>query len=167
MLNLSFKAKRKIAQGVGVNNPANNNIYEVNAINVLNMYGDFVTGSPESTLAVMGNSAPGNNVRQALESSARRLGFTGPIAWINTTGAEMPLGTSDTFTIIEGIDPIALVALDSKTCELLASAYRCQVPTDTLTRVFGRKTAAFRNFAKMLESEDSKQRAWAILKKLT
>lgn len=195
-------------------NPANSNIYEANARNVLEAYAAFVEGTPESLLLAVCDGAPSASACEALASSAERLGFRRSIAWlrlsdkasgasaaaapeleaapasaIDPASAPEPapaadpesaaaadhesapepapaLGADDVFAIVEGIDPIALVALDAASCRMLADAYRCDVPQDAHCRIFGRDAAAFRDFTAMLTDEDAKQRAWAILKRL-
>lgn len=150
-------------------NPANSNIYEANARNVLEAYAAFVEGTPESLLLAVCDDAPSASACEALASSAERLGFRRSIAWLSLrpgTADAPALSTDDVFTIVEGIDPIALVALDAASCRMLADAYRCDVPQDAHCRIFGRDAAAFRDFTAMLTDEDAKQRAWAILKRL-
>lgn len=187
-------------------NPANSNIYEANARNVLEAYAAFVEGTPESLLLAVCEGTPSASTCEALASSAERLGFRRSIAWlrlsdkasgasaaaapeleaaaasaIDPASAPEPapaadhesapepapaLGADDVFAIVEGIDPIALVALDAASCRMLADAYRCDVPQDAHCRIFGRDAAAFRDFTAMLTDEDAKQRAWAILKRL-
>lgn len=146
-------------------NPANSNIYEANAWGVLEAFDGYVEGAPEDALLAVAAEAQPNEVRAAVASSAERLGFGG-IAWVNLNGGDMPLGAKELMSVVEGLDPLALVALDAPSVALLAEAYRCDVPADACTRVFGRPAAAFADFAKMLGSDDRKQRAWALLKKL-
>lgn len=71
------------------------------------------------------------------------------------------------FEIIEGIDPIVLVAADSQAARALSDAYHVEVTPLVRSRVFGRTTVAFRSFESMLESPSEKQQAWALLKQLS
>lgn len=146
-------------------NPANSNIYEVNALGVLDAYAGYVEGDPEDTLLVMADDAQSNEVRAAVASSAKRLGFAG-ICWVNLNGNDVPLGAKELMAVVEGVDPLALIVLDEASARLVAQAYRCELAPDSFTHVFGRPTAAFADFAAMLSDEDAKQRAWATLKKL-
>lgn len=150
-------------------NPANSNIYEANARSVLEAYAGFVEGAPESLLLAVSGAMPTDDAREALASSAERLGFRRSIAWLRLRpeSSDAPtLGADDLFAIVEGLDPIALVALDAPSCRLLADAYRCDVPQDAPCRIFGRNAAAFHSFESMLGSNELKQKAWSILKRL-
>ncbi len=156
----------RFPQGVGVKNPANSNIYEVNARSVLDAYAGYVEGDPEDLLLVLASTAVSNETQSALTRTAERLGYGNAVAWLNIAGDDMPLGARELFTVVEGLDPLALVALDDHSVALLAEAYRCPVATDSLNRVFGRPLVAFSHFATLLESDERKQRAWALLKHL-
>ena len=48
----------------------------------------------------------------------------------------------------------------------LGAAYRQEVPLDGACRLFGRDAVAFKSFEHMLDDAQSKQAAWALLKKL-
>ena len=149
-------------------NPANSNIYEANALSVLEAYAGFVEATPEAMLLIVGEEAPSPAARDALTSSADRLGFKRSIAWLHLReAADAPtLGANDLFTITEGLDQVALIALDAASCTLFKEAYRCDVPLDTRTRIFGRTAATFQDFNAMLQEERTKQKAWSILKHL-
>ncbi len=159
-------------QGVGVKNPANSNIYEVNARNVLEAYAEFLDGTPDSLLVVVSEQVPNSEMQDAINNSAKRLGFKQDIAWLQlyakneAANNNLSLGAKDLMSIIEGIDPIALIVLDSASVGLLSEAYRCKIPKNAHCRVFGRNAVTLCNFADMLKDDDLKQRAWALLKKL-
>ncbi len=69
-------------------------------------------------------------------------------------------------TIVEGLDPVALVVADAAAAALLAEAYRQPVFCDHPNRLSARSVAAFSNFAALLETPEGKQRAWSLLKEL-
>lgn len=75
------------------------------------------------------------------------------------------LGAADIFQLVEGIDPIIVIAADEEAASALSGAYRQAVPLDSHLRLFGRHCVAFRSFERMLETERGKQLAWALLKK--
>ena len=79
---------------------------------------------------------------------------------------DIPLGDVDLFTLVEGIDPLAVVATDAAAAARLARAYRQSVPADEACRIFCRNAVAFRDLESMLETPEGKQRAWALFKKL-
>ena len=70
------------------------------------------------------------------------------------------------FVLLEGLDPLCLVAADGKTAALLGQAYRCSVPTGDACRLFGRTAVSFIDFESLLQTPQDKQIAWALLKKL-
>lgn len=70
------------------------------------------------------------------------------------------------FRIVEGIDPLCVVATDAAATSILSSAYRQQVPLEAHCRLLGRDAIAFELFEDMMREPASKQKAWALLKKL-
>ncbi|WP_172135775.1 hypothetical protein, partial [Adlercreutzia sp. ZJ473] len=76
------------------------------------------------------------------------------------------LGARDLLSVVEGLDPLAIVAADAEAAALLGRAYRCELALDAATRVMGRTVVAFRRFEDLLETPDEKQKAWALLKKM-
>ncbi len=70
------------------------------------------------------------------------------------------------FLLLEGLDPLCLIATDEQAAQTLAQAYRCEVPPEQACRVFGRPCVAFQSFSSMLNNPQDKQIAWALLKRL-
>ena len=85
---------------------------------------------------------------------------------IYEANGSLPLGDVDLFTLVEGIDPLAIVATDAAAAARLARAYRQNIPVDEACRIFCRNGVAFRDLEGMLETPEGKQRAWALFKKL-
>ena len=79
---------------------------------------------------------------------------------------EGKLGAEDVRTIVEGLDPVALVACDAFAAETLSAAYRTPVTLDADNRLMGRTAVIFQDFEGMMNTPADKQRAWALLKKL-
>ncbi len=77
-----------------------------------------------------------------------------------------PLTELQLRTIVEGLDPVALVVADAAAAALLAEAYRRPLFCDHPNRLSARSVAAFSNFAALLETPEGKQRAWSLLKEL-
>ncbi len=61
---------------------------------------------------------------------------------------------------------VALVATDAFAAELLSAAYRTPVTLDAPNRLLGRTAVIFEDFEGLLTSDNGKQCAWALLKKL-
>ncbi len=142
-------------------------MFEVTGESVLMLYGTQVTGEPTSALAVVSETPLGDAARTALEKSAASLEFgAAPLAFITVEGPAGTLGAEDVRTIVEGLDPVALVAADAFAAEVLSAAYRTPVTLDAENRLLGRTAVIFEDFEGLLTSDNGKQRAWALLKKL-
>lgn len=142
-------------------------MFEVTGESVLVLYGSHVTGTPASTLLVLSETPLGDAARTALEKSAASLEFgVAPLAVVTAETAEGKLGAEDVRTIVEGLDPVALVATDAFAAELLSAAYRAPVTLDAPNRLLGRTAVIFEDLEDLMKTPADKQRAWALLKKL-
>ena len=151
-----------------MNKSANSNIYEVTARDTLELYGYFVEGDGgQSVLVVSGGPTPlSPRARVALNSSMERLGYgveACAFALIALPN-DAQLGANDIFTLIEGLDPLLVVASDASAGRALAQAYRAKLNLDETTRLLGRPALVFASFEAMLDSESERQRAWALMK---
>ena len=116
---------------------------------------------------VVSETPLGAPARAALEKSAASLEFgSAPLAVVVAETEEGKLGAEDARTIVEGLDPVALVATDAFAAELLSAAYRTPVTLDAPNRLLGRTAVIFEYFEGLLTSDNGKQCAWALLKKL-
>lgn len=147
---------------------ANGNIYEFNAAGVLALYESFIEGDVNDLLAVVATRPVAEAARSALEASADKLGFgRDRIAWITLGRDDDPgLGPSDLDTLIEGIDPLAIVAVDGGAASALSQAMSTTLVLDAANRARCRTVVAFNDFAAMLNDADAKQKAWHLLKQL-
>lgn len=154
---------------------ANSNMYEASLEETWERFGLCLDGSFECPVCVVSSKTLPENARAALMSSARALGYgNGACTFLTVDrragneGAEGPaaLSESDLFAAIEGLDPLALVIADRAAADLCSHAYRCGVPSPDTSRLLGRDTAVFDDFAAMLETPREKQRAWRLLKRL-
>lgn len=142
-------------------------MFEVTGESVLTLYGANVTGTPTSTLLVISQAALSETALSALEKSATSLEFgAAPLAVLTVEGSEGSVGAEDVRTIVEGLDPVALVVADAFAAELLSAAYRIPVTLDAPNRLLGRTAVIFEDFEALMETADDKQHAWALLKKL-
>ena len=118
----------------------------------------------EGVLAVYGSLLEGTGNETVLAASTEALGYGRDcLALVATEGV---LGSNDLLTIVEGLDPLCLVATDAEASALLAQAYRHDVEPDAACRLMGRSVVAFRDLAALMNTPEDKQRAWALLKKL-
>ncbi|WP_257482895.1 hypothetical protein [Adlercreutzia mucosicola] len=143
------------------------NMFEVTGESVLTLYGANVTGTPLSTLLVVSETPVGETALEALEKSAASLDFgSAPVAFLVAEGPDGKLGAEDVRTIVEGLDPVALVATDAFAAELLSAAYRAPLTLDAPNRLLGRTALIFEDFEALMETPETKQKAWALLKQL-
>lgn len=143
------------------------NMFEVTGESVLALYSSHVTGAAASTLLVLSETALSEAAFEALKKSAASLEFgTAPLACAVVKADEGKLGAEDVRTIVEGLDPVALVATDAGAAEALSAAYRTPVTLDADNRLLGRTAVIFQDFEGMMGTSADKQRAWALLKKL-
>lgn len=153
---------------------AKSNMYEVNAASTLAVYCDFVQGTGREVALAISLRTLSPAARNALVKSLAALGYgREACAWVSLSSesdeenvTEPQLGAYDLMSIVEGLDPLAIVTADERSCALLGHAYRHDPPSDSSTRIMGRPCVCFRDLEAMLKSEDGKQRAWALLKKL-
>ena len=152
--------------GIDVKESTRSNIYEANGSLVWDLYADYVSGSRTTLACAIGSRKASEAAQHALESSMAALGYGGALAFVTLAVDDIPLGDVDLFTLVEGIDPLAIVATDAAAAARLARAYRQNVPVDEACRIFCRNAVAFRDLENMLETPEGKQRAWALFKKL-
>lgn len=172
-------------QGIGVNNSVNSNIYAFDAARVLEKYSDFAQGDANRVVVVVSERALNSAAVDAIRKSVDKIGFgADACAWLNLVSersridaeGDGPSGqdvvgrgcltSDDVYDFIEGIDPICVVVADASSAKAVAQSYGEEVDCDAVNRVNGRTVVAFRNFEGMLDDEDSKQRAWRLLKRL-
>ena len=177
--------------GVGVNFSAKSNMYSVARDTVLDRYARHVElagGSADAftpLFCVVSKAPLGENAKKALASSAQALGYgaQGCFFVVITPNDCDSLDPKQLFSLIEGIDPLALVAADKDAVRALEQAYRVaqeaiyrgqdakelhrfQLSPNAYTRILGRDAVTFSSFEAMLAKPDLKQKAWALLKKL-
>lgn len=146
---------------------AKGNIYEFNAELALERFGAFVDGDANDVLVAISSHTLGATAQNALEASAEQLGFGRDAwAWVVLDTGTSRLEASNLRMLVEGLDPIALVACDGSAASTLSEAYSTQMKMDSTNRIACRTVAAFNNFESMLTSNEAKQKAWRVLKEL-
>lgn len=172
-------------QGIGVNNSVNSNIYAFDAARVLEKYSGFAEGDANRVIVVVSERALNSTAVDAIRKSVDKIGFgADACAWLSLVGEDAEIGAErgeqvgqnsdgadrltpgDVYDFVEGMDPICMVVADAPSAKVVAQAYGEDVGCDAVNRVNGRTVVAFRNFESMLDDEDSKQRAWRLLKRL-
>lgn len=139
------------------------NKYKVALDETWDLFGSLMSGARSGLVGVISAKPLSDAAQNAVNSSARALGYgDDACTFITTEGLE----EHALFVLLEGLDPLCLVAADGKTAALLGQAYRCSVPTGGACRLFGRTAVSFIDFESLLQAPQDKQIAWALLKKL-
>ena len=126
-------------------------------------YQEAYEGSLNALFCVVSHAAPSEPEQRALMATATHEGFVAQdIIWIATHN----LDASGLATLIESVDPLCVVVLDQRTAEKLSRAYNQPFKLESCDTVLGRPCCCFVDFARMLETDSRKQRAWALLKEM-
>lgn len=134
---------------------------------MLEAYASHVEGPIACTAIVLSERSLTDAARDALAKSLASLGYGDKgLAFAHLDAEGTVLGSSDIFSIIEGLDPLCLIVADEASAQLLSQAYRCPIALDAYMRLLGRPCAAFKSFEGMLADAVEKQRAWAVLKRI-
>ncbi len=165
-------------------NSANSNTFTYAADSALARFAAFAEADANCGVCVVGTAAPTDAVRTAITASFERLGYgAGSVGWVwleggedigeeataageSSTTATGSLSDEDLYFLAESLDPLVFVTTDARATDALARIYRTTLPYETVTRLLGRPTLAFRDFAGLLQTQPGKQQAWAALKKL-
>ena len=155
---------------------------------IKSIYNNYLSNYVEGSVCIISSSALSNVAFTALEKAVSTLRInTNAVVFVNlypdfpdTEDAEDAedvcndvqaktgeLSAADLFELVEGVDPMCVVATDKAAVQAMANAYRHPINLDRMNRVFGRNVAAFTSFDEMLMSKAQKFEAWSILKKLT
>lgn len=139
------------------------NKYEVALDETWDLFEPFLSGARNGLVGVLSAKPLSDAAQNAVKSSAKALEYgDDSCTFVVTEGLE----EHALFVLLEGLDPLCLVAADGKTAALLGQAYRCSVPAGDVCRLFARTTVSFMDFESLLETPQDKQVAWALLKKL-
>ena len=168
-------------------------MYEVTLEETWELFAPYLDGARAGVVCVASATRLDAAARNALENSAAALGYgracctyvvlrPGSATRETTDGGEdgtaegrgaahevageTALDGQALFLLLEGLDPLVVVAADAEAARALGAAYRQEVPLDGACRLFGRDAVAFKSFEHMLDDAQSKQAAWALLKKL-
>lgn len=147
-------------------------VYEYAALSALALYGDFVIGSPSATLAIISEHPLPPEAKEALAASADRLGYGHDgCAWIvmramPSGGDASVLGDNDLKTIVESLDPVAVIATDSFSARSLCRSCGQKPMINDFGIIGGRRCVLLGDFPLMLKEDGEKQRAWRLMKRL-
>lgn len=139
------------------------NIYAYARERIMDEQGERITGNPSGVVLAVFTEPPGDAARNALDKSFQRLEFgAGACTFADLSG----LAAGDVFDIVEGMDPLLLVATDEAAASSCADALRTPFPLERQARVSGREARAFRNLNAMFGTERDRQLVWHLLKSM-
>ena len=153
---------------------AASNIYEAGAVELFDLFGDYIEGSAERIALLVSTRCVGDAATRAIDKSLAAFGYgTDACSYVTlfprddqVEGADISLDPHALFLLIEGIDPLFLICADEGAVALASEAYRTPFEADTAVRAFGRPAIMFRDLEALMESEAGKQKAWKLLKSL-
>ncbi len=127
-----------------------------------------LSGNPNGLFLAISFESPSSLTINALENSARSLGFNKTskeqaVTYISNAHTLQP---EELILIVETLDPLAVVALDIDAVKLLADAYHSQIALGIKENLLGRPMVCFEDFEKQISELEGKKLAWNLLKKL-
>ncbi len=160
------------------------NPYEQICMQALAPYEAFVDNPRPGALSVVATTTEtliNPLLRTAIISSAQRFNFSSEdIAWISRettcahninqadevspTRSSLTLADKELLTVIEAIDPLALIICDELSVQACSHAYRSPLTLNTSTTLLVRPCACFTDLVFLLTTPVGKQQAWHILK---
>lgn len=157
-------------------NSANSNTFSYAADTARTRFAAYVDGAADPAMCVIGGESADGAVRAALAASFERLGYgrdaCAYVAIAPRAGGEgapaaaAPLADADLYLIIESLDPQALLAIDEAATMALSRIFRAPLLNRKLSRLLGRPTLPFANFAGLLATPEGKRTAWEAIKQL-
>ena len=108
--------------------------------------------------------------QDAIEKSLSALGYGQDVCTYatllphDTDESEMELDPQALFLLVEGLDPLCVIAADAAATQALGRAYRTEFTLDSPIRAFGRPAVSFHDLTSLLTTNEGKQKAWHIFK---
>lgn len=153
-----------------------NSAYGASAVEVAELFADYLEGDGTRPAFALSGRKIDDASRNAIDKSLESFGYAPQSCTYATLiphnadeeGGDIPLDAQALFTLIEGLDPLLLIATDTVSRKALAHAFRVDLPeADAVpARIFGRPSAVFQDLTTLLKTETGKQKAWHVLKSL-
>lgn len=134
------------------------------------------SGSEDALFCVVSSSALSAQAHEALVASAQRLGYhVKQLAFITLNASQASteedpsscaVTPQDLLSVLEALDPLAVVLTDHQTSEMASSAYNIPLTLEQREFLLGHGCCCFESFEELLSTPQSKQRAWTCLKTL-
>lgn len=134
------------------------------------------SGSEDALFCVVSSNALSVQVHEALVASAQRLGYHAKqLAFITLNASQASteedpsscaVTPQDLLSVLEALDPLAVVLTDHQASEMASSAYNIPLTLEQREFLLGHGCCCFESFEELLSTSQNKQRAWACLKTL-
>ena len=143
------------------------NIYAYSRNETLRNHSACLQGPGECLFLVLCKSTLSAVAADALSKSTAALGYgkDAPL-FVKLDSAHSPSSPESLFALIEGLDPLCIVACDPDSLQLLLQAYRTMPPNQTAFRLACREIRALPNIDELMKTNQGKQFAWSALKTL-
>ena len=143
------------------------NIFGAPLRETIDFFSDFIQGTSGGYALYLSQSHPTDAAFTAVDNSLAALGYgKGACCFAAISVDGINLDPDAVRTLIEGLDPVILIAADAQANAVLSQAYRASITANAPLRLMGRSGVTFENFEQMISTPDGKQRAWALLKTL-
>lgn len=139
------------------------NIYAIGRGKALARFSDRISGNDAGLVLVVFCEPLGQPAHDALQKSFAALGYGSDAC---TFARISDLDPRETFALVEGIDPLCLVASDEEAATLCGLAARQAFPLMRATRLLGRDARAFNRLNDQLGTSRDRQVTWHLLKSL-
>lgn len=134
------------------------------------------SGSEDALFCVVSSNALSVQAHEALVASAQRLGYHAKqLAFITLNASQASteedpsscaVTPQDLLSVLEALDPLAVVLTDHQASEMASSAYNIPLTLEQREFLLGHGCCCFESFEELLTTPQNKQRAWACLKTL-
>ena len=139
------------------------NIYAFTRNQVMETHANRIEGNHAGVVLVVYTEALEPVAKDALQKSFDAIGYgKAACTFADVSGMD----EREAFDLIEGIDPLALVAADEAAAALCAQASRQAFPLQRKMRLCGREARAFKRLNAMFETEADRQTLWHLLKSM-
>ena len=146
---------------------ATKTVYGASAAEIAELFVDYIEGDASRPAIALSSSALEEVARDAIEKSLGAFGYASPsCTYVIMEANGIMLDPQAVFLLIEGLDPLFVVATDKPAAEVLARAYRAAFDLDAPARLAGRPAAIFKNLSALLATGEGKQSAWRVFKTL-
>ena len=146
-------------------------MYEVTLEETWDLFAPYLDGARTGIVCVASAARLGDAARSALEKSAAALGYgcaccTYVVLRADGAAGDAALDGQALFLLLEGLDPLIVVAAGAEAARAHRAAESPEGTHHGARPRVGGDPLGLKSFEHMLDDAQSKQAAWALLKKL-